>query len=524
MARVLCVEIGYATTRLVEMDYKVKNPILYQCIEVETPRDAVIDGYISRERMGEVRDAILGILEENMIKTNNVVFSVFSSKIITREVLLPAVKLKQVAGVIESNLSEYFPMDLEDHLITHKILHTFDKDDENAGRHRALLVAAEKELIRAYELLAEMCNWTIESIDYMGNAVQQAVKSMVGQDAELFVKIEPESAVVTIIKDGAQALQRTANYGIGRPIMDKADLDEAIMLLTGTLQRIIDFYMAQNEGNIVTAINVIGTFSDNARVLQTMQDRMGIPCQYLPNIDGVKQMLTVSADVWISAYVGCIGASFAPIGMMNIQPKGKYDVDYFNASILLILLVIMSCIAIAFASIAPYQEALAEQVKLKALEKEYQPDKIWYDSCLNKSILYKEILKGSWKSVNPNATLLAFLEELEKKLPSDVHVTEFRSDETQAVITMNVANREIAIGVIDTLRGFDTILTVEVTEVLEDIKNIEGEAILYSETECVEFTVYCIYFPFDAEVYVEDRLGGSIEIFESARKELKDEQ
>lgn len=512
MARVLCIEIGYATTRLVEMDYKVKNPVLYQCIEVETPKDAVLDGYIARDRIEEVRDVILNKLEENMIKTKNIVFSVYSSKIITREVLLPAVKLKQVAGVIESNLSEYFPMDLEDHLITHKILHTYDKDDENAGRHRALLVAAEKELIKAYESLAELCDFTIESIDYMGNAVQQAVKAMVGTEAELFVKIEPESAVVTIIKDGAQALQRTANYGIGRPIENREDLDEAVVLLTGTLQRIIDFYTAQSDGNLVTAINVIGTYSENARVLQTIQDRMGIPCQYLPNIDGVKQMLTVSSDVWISAYVGCIGAAFAPIGMMNVQPKGKYDVDYFNASILLMLLILLSCIAIVFASITPYQEALEEQARLKEQEETYLPAKAVYEKYNASMELYKKVVVGNLMTAHANDGLLNFLEELEEKLPKDVHVIEFASNDIEAVIKMQVADKETAAGVVKTMREFDSVMALTLNGIEEETEDRLGEAVLNAPTEYVEFVINCIYYPFDVKEpeTVDENAGNAI--------------
>ncbi len=496
MARVLCIEIGYATTRMVEMDYKVKNPKLYQCIEVETPKEAVLDGYILRDRIEEVKETLLNKLEENMIKTKNVVFSIYSSKIITREVILPAVKLKQVAGVIEANLSEYFPMDLEDHLITHKILHTFDKDDENAGRHKALLVAAEKELIRAYETLAELCGWTVESIDYMGNAIQQAVKSMVvGENAELFVKMEPESAVVTVIKDGAQVMQRTANYGIGRPIEDQEDLDEAINLMAGTLHRIIDFYVAQAEGNNVSAINIIGTYSANARVLQSIQDRMGIPCQYLPSIDGVSMLLTVAADVWLSAYVGCIGAAFAPIGMMTIQPKGKYDVDYFNASILLMLLIILSCVAILVASITPYQEQLTEQVRLKKQEEMYAPAKILYEKYNASMELYKKVVLGSLMTAHANDGLLNFLEELEKELPQDVHVIYFQSNDVEAVIRMRVVDKETAAGVIKNLREFDSVMSLKINEIVEEKKS--DDKMTSTPNDYVEFTVSCIYFPFD---------------------------
>ncbi len=520
MARVLCIEIGYATTRMVEIDYKVRNPKVYSCLEIETPKEAVLDGYIMRDRLEELKELFLNRLEENMIKTRNVVFSIYSSKIITREVMLPAVKLKQVAGVIEANLSEYFPMDLEDHLITHKILHTFDKDDENAGRHKALLVAAEKDLIRAYETLAELCDWTIDSIDYMGNAIQQAVKNMVaGEEAELFVKMEPESAVVTVIKDGAQLMQRTANYGIGRPIEDAEDLEEAIHLMTGTLHRIIDFYTAQAEGNSVSAINLIGTYSDNAKVLQAIQDEMGIPCQYIPSIDGVSLLLTVSRDLWLSAYIGCIGAAFAPIGMMTVQPKGKYDVDYFNASILLLLLIILSCVAIVFASITPYQEQLAEQAKLKAQEEKYLPAKAVYEKYTASQKLYEEIKTGADMTKHANDGLLAFLEELEEKLPENVHVLQFFSDDAQAIIKMRVDDKETTAGVIKTLREFDSIMSLTVTEVLEAVEDREGESLLTSPVVFDEFTIYCIYHPIyagatdseDAEASTTDNTDESVQ-------------
>lgn len=490
-ARVLCVEIGYLTTKISEVDYKIKNPKIYQCIEIDTPDGIVSDGYLMRDRLEDLRDQLLSALEEKEIRTKRVIFSIYSSKIITREVVLPAVKLKQVPGVIEANLSEYFPMELEDYVVTHTILHTFDKEDENAGRHRALIVAAERDLLKNYETLAELCGWTLENIDYMGNAIQQAVKPMVGHDAELFVKIEPENAIVTIIKDGSLALQRIVHYGIGRPIMDDADLEDAVDLIVGTMLRIIDFYTAQAEGNFVAAINVIGTYSERESVLTMIQDKTGITTQYVPVIPGYSLTLTVSDDVWVSAFIGCIGAAIAPITMMNELPKGKYDIDYFSSSILMIIFVIVASAAIVVTSILPYQEQVEEEARLKAQEQMYLEAKVLYEQYAASLKLYEHVEYGRRNSEHANDGLLVFLEELEEKLPTDASLESFLSNDTQCIMAMNVADKETAAGVIKTLRGFNSVMSLTVDSIAEE-KDENGNV-------NVKFTVTCSYYPVTLE-------------------------
>lgn len=493
-ARVLCIEIGYLTTKICEIDYKIKNPKIYQCIEIDTPDGIVSDGYLMRDRLEDLKEQILAKLAEKEIKTKKVIFSVYSSKIITREVTLPSVKLKQVANVIDANLSEYFPMELEEYVVTHTILHTYDKEDENAGRHRALVVAAEKDLLRNYETLAELCGWTLENIDYMGNAIQQAVKPMVGHEAELFVKIEPENAIVTIMKDGTLALQRSVHYGIGRPIMGKEDLADAMELIVGTMLRIIDFYVAQAEGNYVSAINVIGTYSEYAEVLSTIQEKTGIRTQYIPNVQGFGLTLTVTDDVWISAYIGCIGASIAPLGMMNIQPKGKMDVDYFTSSILMIVLVIVASVAIVVTSLLPYQAQLLEEAKLKQQEQIYLEAKALYEEYAAALKLYEHVDFGKRSTEHANDALLVFLAELEEKLPTEASLESFLSDDLQCIMSMSVADKETAAGVIKTLREFDSIMSVTVNSVVED----ESE----SGAKVVKFTVTCLYYPVTLEAPV----------------------
>ena len=84
----LSVEIGRSMTRIVEMDYQAKKPKVYKCVEVETPEGAVRDGYLDPAKRERLKDAVKSALKTNKIRTKRVLFTIFSGKIISREIVL----------------------------------------------------------------------------------------------------------------------------------------------------------------------------------------------------------------------------------------------------------------------------------------------------------------------------------------------------------------------------------------------------------------------------------------------------
>ena len=96
--RVLSMEIGQATTRVVEIDYMSKAPKIYQAFSLETPRDMVQDGVVSRNE-----DFLINLkaeLRRREIKTDSVVFTVASSRIANREARIPLVKENKILPLI----------------------------------------------------------------------------------------------------------------------------------------------------------------------------------------------------------------------------------------------------------------------------------------------------------------------------------------------------------------------------------------------------------------------------------------
>jgi hypothetical protein len=102
---------------------------------------------------------------------------------------------------------------------------------------------------------------------------------------------------------------------------------------------------------------------------------------------------------------------------------------------------------------------------------------------------------GTQLTENSNDAILDFLAELEKKLPSTVEMTEFYSDDTQVIMTMTVADKETAAGVIKNIREFETLESVVVESIVDNTADTDTNIDTDTEAETgVSFTITGQYF------------------------------
>ena len=89
---------------------------------------------------------------------------------------------------------------------------------------------------------------------------------------------------------------------------------------------------------------------------------------------------------------------------------------------------------------------------------------------------------------NRNEELVEFLEELESKMPSNVHVVSFTSTIDGVAINMDVSSKSEAAAAVEQLRSFDSLIPTSVTvnSVVEEIDEEAG-------TISVNFSVAAIY-------------------------------
>ena len=223
MAKILNIEIGNLITRVAEMDFKVKNPKVYHYFSFPTPEGVVEDGFVHENP--EFIAAMKGALHEHKVKTRSAVFVVTSSKIVTREVAIPSIKLTQLGTFIKANANDYFPIDLTMYEISHVLLGT-DKSEDGKEKFRVLVMAAGKDLISGYADLAGKCGLKLHSIEYIGNSLYQLMKSECTDVPTLVVRVEESVTVASILVNGNMALQRTLAYGVERAIKAVMDSSE----------------------------------------------------------------------------------------------------------------------------------------------------------------------------------------------------------------------------------------------------------------------------------------------------------
>jgi type IV pilus assembly protein PilM len=324
--------------------------------------------------------------------------------------------------------------------------------------------------------------------------VFQAVKNSAGADAILVAKIEDENALITIAKQSTVVLQRNVNYNVGTQVeADRIGINEASHTIVGTVQRVIDFYESSENGGKVSKVYVVGEGSKNSGLIKNMQDQTEIDCYPIDIIRGAAIKRRVRKQP-LSVFATAIGAGLASVGLDDENEKKKRGTNYAAASFLMIILIGVLAVTMLATALIPYNTALMEQKSLQKKQQQLAPAKEVYDQYNGMVDLIAKVRYGQALTRNSNDGILDFIDELEKTLPADVEVSDFSSDDSTCVISMRVADKETAAGVIKNLREFESIKSLTVDSIVEETVNSDGEEDgLSSDNTIVKFTVTATY-------------------------------
>lgn len=525
MARILSVEIGNTITRICEMDFRTKNPKVYKYFCIPTPQGALEDGFV-RDNATMV-PALKRALSENKIKTKQVVFTVTSSKIVTREITVPPMKEAQVGGYVRSNANDYFPIDLSGYEIAHVVLGV-DKVEAGGNSFRVMAIAAGKDLILGYSKLAAECGLRLMCVDYAGNSIYQIMKSEGGAEAKLIVKVEDTSTIASIIGGGNMMLQRNLAHGYEKAIkalMESSDfydvgseedafrkmcqepcikvvLNEQTRVmerdevygeteaeaesrkritatfgqLVGNLVRMMELYSTKNAENPVTEIVLVGMGSEIKSLSKLLANELGLPAKVIRNLGSISVFQSMSTES-LGKYTGVIGAGIEPLSLLSEESREKNSkkVNYQFLSVVVGVVFVIVALSMTALALLPYNEAKKEEQRLKAEEERYKEAEVVYNRFVATSTLYGEVKKVSRMTLHSNDEIVAFLTELEEKLPSDIALREIDSDAEEGVFTFIMRDLEEVAKVVQIMRGFDSAMDVYVESVMEVTENVKDD-------------------------------------------------
>lgn len=207
ISKVVSIEISDLRTRVCYMGYGKKNPVIYKSFTFDNPEMTVEDGFILER--GLYGTELTDRLEEAGIKCKDVVFSLTSNKIISREVTIPDMKPELVQELIENERAEYFPMDTTEYMLTYMVLEKLKETKEQ----RILVYAVPDIVIKNYEALAAERDLRVVALDYNGNSIYQWLRQKTHDPMEMYLQVNEKNTMFTILENGLLALQRNMNFG-----------------------------------------------------------------------------------------------------------------------------------------------------------------------------------------------------------------------------------------------------------------------------------------------------------------------
>lgn len=507
--RVLSIEIGSKLTRIVEVDHKVKNPKIYKKLLLETPKGVMNDGTLN------VTEEFVRLLKTKIsqsgIKSKQVIFTVTSTKIASREILIPKVKENRIGALVEANASDYFPVDLSQYELAYYVLDTV-RESVDTEKYKVMVMAMAKTMLDSYEKLAKECGYTAIALDYSGNSLYQIVKKKCADGISMVVKINGSSSMVTIIENGTMLMQRTVSDGIDGIVSccqketgKETSYIEALKLLgeknlleippedtpdterkqryesydeafsdTGLgISRIYDYHNSRNAQKPITKVYLTGIGAKVRGLELMLAQRLGAEVEILDTAEDFVFDAKCSKED-ICFYISNLGATLAPLGFLDARKEEikNGEVKNINNGVFVFFIACgVISLFLLLAGLIPFilerkeKEGNAARVEelsdVISVYQEYVQTKN-ADSYLRNAYEYTEL---------PTEQLVEFLEEMEAKLPKDSYITSFSANREGVSFMVTVKTKQQAAEALLQLRTFESLTNVRI----DSLSDTRGE-------------------------------------------------
>lgn len=530
--KVLSIEIGQQTAKVCEVDYLKKYPHVYNCMEFNIPGGLIDDGYI-RDKV-----AFAAVLKENLVKHNmnhdKVVFTIASTKIASREVLIPLVNDKRIHDIIMANATDYFPVNISEFNLTYSILEKINNKEEK--QIRLMVLAAPNNLIQSYYELADLLKLSIMSIDYVGNSSFQLLRNQFDSNINMVVQINENNTLINILEHDFLLLQRIIPYGvdsvveevISHPILsadNKADamqllcsetyinkqfdsmeedftafiaasneynekmefenardeLTNSFQNLVNNMVRVMDYFTTKNPKKKVACIYITGEGSGVLGLETLIHNEMGVEVKIHKTLQNISFGKQVKKDQNECIYIAAIGAAIAPVDFTNqLNTIRKKNGDSLAFPLIILVLCIVGSVGICLSSYLLYQNTIEQKAELetkiaaiKSIEEVKLEEKELTNQVANLNIF-------DTITANKNDDLVAFLEEVQDKIPTDSLITSMSITTTDVTINVTAKSKTSVSKFILELESSERIANVAVNSISDEEQDGASNEVTYA--------------------------------------------
>jgi type IV pilus assembly protein PilM len=303
--KVLSMDIGSFETKIVEGRYTKRGIVVYDYFTVPTPENSYMDGEILDREL--IYYTLRQELKNRNIKTKNVYFTINSSSIITREIIIPKVDRKEIEGLLKFQIKEYIPTDSENYIVQFKIIDTIYEED--IEKLNILLIAIPKNIIEEHFQLIKDLDLHPKVLDYQPNSVAKIINynffinEIYPIENVTFAAIDLgySSTKITIIKNDGIMVSRIVAMGT-KDVKENILVKQSIQKLNDKIDMVFRYYLSREIDNTIDMILLYGGGSAINGISSTFSDHFNIPSILIKSLNNIK------FDGEFNKYINSLGA------------------------------------------------------------------------------------------------------------------------------------------------------------------------------------------------------------------------
>lgn len=544
-SKVLSIEIGVNTTRLCLVDYRVKTPKVYKYARLATPEGTIRDGELAPtpEFVTAVKHTIASNRMKCKQAIFTIASSKIAAREVSipivKEKKIDALVRANASDYFPIDLSDYEI----GYILMGKTTGVAKPGQETPPQmYRLQVMAAPKSMLDTYRTFASACGMQMVATDYSGNSVYQMAKGVATEGVQMVVKVDERSSIITVLKDGSITLQRSAVYGIDEatqtimenPAFGVSDYEDAVSLavrktcmkytfspdstvqqqtdgdepmedaddpslteakyrvsaslrsLAGNIGRIMEYYSSRNGGERIEKIYLTGIGADFGGFTRLLTNELGVETVGLQHLEGF-HLDRVFKEGHCGEYLTCIGAAIAPVGFISNTKSGKSSEKTASGRhTWLAVLFLLGGIAVGagmiIVSFLNYQSEQTRYMNDVSRLNELSEIRQIYAQYTATETAYTEVQKIYYLTENHNEDLVAFIEELEEKMPADIVVSTFSASTESVSMSIEVSSKEEMANALQQLRSFNSVETITVGGATENIDDNGLSTVSFSVT------------------------------------------
>ena len=361
--RIIVVRVASRTTHIVHMENAINNPTIYGCVRIPTPEQAFVDGMLVD--IVEIAKRIKTACQEKGIHTKDIMFSIASSKIASRETTIPAVNKTKVSQLVMSQVPDLFPVDSASYLFSY-LLQGKPRQDKDATQVQDVRIfAIPTEIVDCYYTLANTMGMHVVALEADGNSIFEIMRRQVKDGVIMAVQLNRESTLINIMTGEKLLLQRSVPYGINafaevvthEPAFQVRNIEEAYHLLNtkrilmgrlnadnadddfsrrkrievtdngeymiSNIARVVEYYNTKFKDQPITEVICAGIGCGVVGIHELIENEVGIPVTKPEQLEGIRFNRKKTMDAALLQYINCFGAVFNPVRFIPVELAKK---------------------------------------------------------------------------------------------------------------------------------------------------------------------------------------------------------